>query len=297
MYRFVDCSYLKFSFLMQFITSSSDLSQFLSEYRKKHKNNKIGFVPTMGALHSGHLELIRQANEKSDLVICSIFVNPTQFNNKTDLEKYPRTLEKDLDLLRKANCDLVFHPSEEDIYPLGYKENYSINLNGLDLVMEGEFRPGHFRGVAMIVERFFRIIEPNFAFFGKKDFQQLAIIKHLVKERDLKLTIVGVETKRSEEGLALSSRNQLLSEQEKKEALIIFQTLQYTKENFSQFSNKELEERAKTFFNQGNLKLEYLNIVGHDDLRVSDSKTIELTCCIAAYCGNVRLIDNLQINS
>lgn len=281
---------------MQFITSSSDLSQFLSEYRKKHKNNKIGFVPTMGALHSGHLELIRQANEKSDLVICSIFVNPTQFNNKTDLEKYPRTLEKDLDLLSKANCDLVFHPSEEDIYPLGYKENYSINLNGLDLVMEGKFRPGHFRGVAMIVERFFRIIEPNFAFFGKKDFQQLAIIKHLVKERDLKLTIVGVETKRSEEGLALSSRNQLLSEQEKEEALIIFQTLKYTKENFSQFSNKELEERAKMFFNQGNLKLEYLNIVGHDDLRVSDSKTIELTCCIAAYCGNVRLIDNLQIN-
>ena len=160
--------------------NNKDLAFFLTNFRSKNEHKTIGFIPTMGALHNGHMSLIKEAKAHCEFVVCSLFVNPTQFNDSKDLDKYPRTEKEDLTLLELNNCDLVFIPSESDIYPKKIKD-YSINFNGLDKVMEGKYRDGHFNGVCMVVERFFNLIEPNFAFFGRKDFQQVAIIKHMVK--------------------------------------------------------------------------------------------------------------------
>lgn len=258
------------------------------------ENPTIGFVPTMGALHEGHLSLIKAAREQSDIVVCSIFVNPTQFNNAADLERYPRDLDSDVKLLQENGCDVVFAPTEEVIYPDG-EPDYQIDFNGLDQVMEGPNRPGHFKGVAMVVQRLFEIVRPDKGFFGLKDFQQVAILKQMVKIKGLNVEIIPMPIVRSGQGLALSSRNQLLSEKEKELALIIFETLSYGKRIVSECENgHQLQQKMIEFFEAGELELEYLEIVDNDSLQPIDQLRPNISCCIAAYCGQVRLIDNMQ---
>lgn len=255
----------------------------------------IAFVPTMGALHNGHLDLVRKAFEKSPTVVVSIFVNPTQFNSKEDLENYPRTLERDITLLQTIGEVIVFAPTVEEMYPSDFKE-INLNLGELETVMEGKFRPGHFNGVVNVVNRFFQIVQPKYAFFGEKDFQQLAVINKMVELLNLSIEIVPCSTTREESGLAKSSRNERLTEFQKKEALIIIDTMNFVKNNTSRFSPAELKNEAITHFNSGSLKLEYLEIVDANSLKEIDDWNGNNRICIAAYCGEVRLIDNMALN-
>jgi pantoate--beta-alanine ligase len=269
------------------------LKQALNSARKEGKS--IGFVPTMGALHQGHMDLVSRASTECDVVVVSVFVNPTQFNNSADLKHYPRTPEADAELLKKFGCDLAFFPSNTEIYP----ENWvspQVDLGGLDQVMEGKFRPGHFKGVVEVVSRLFEIVEPDKAFFGLKDFQQVAVIKKMVEELNLPLEIVACETSRTEKGLAMSSRNKRLSESQKEEALIIFRTLSQAKIDAGKFSPEETAARAIENFEAGSLKLEYLTIVNPDTLQELKGNWVPgATMCIACFCGEVRLIDNLTL--
>jgi len=271
---------------------ASDLRKFLEAERISGKG--IGFVPTMGALHEGHLDLVRRAAEENDRVVVSIFVNPTQFNNSTDLEKYPRTLDKDLQLLADLPKVIVFHPTKDEVYPEDDKFQ-PIDLNGLDEVMEGTFRPGHFQGVVHVVYNLFHIVEPDKAYFGLKDYQQLAIIKWMVKKLNLQVSIVECETRRESSGLALSSRNLRLNEKEKEDSIIIHTTLKHLQTVYNNLSPSEAKHAAISFFNRGKLELEYLEIVDPVTLKEVVSWKDGAVCCIAAYCGEVRLIDNMII--
>lgn len=278
---------------MEIISTVEGLDQVLNLFRREGKS--IGFVPTMGALHQGHMDLVSRANAACDVVVVSVFVNPTQFNNASDLEKYPRTPEADSELLKKFGCDVAFFPSETEIYP----ENLvspRVDLEGLDEVMEGKFRPGHFNGVVQVVSRLFELVKPEKAFFGLKDFQQVAVIKKMVSELRLPVEIVPCETSRTEKGLAMSSRNKRLSEQEKEEALIIYRTLVQAKTDAASLSPAETLNHAKATFEKGSLKLEYLSVVDPLTLRdLTDSWVPGATMCIACFCGEVRLIDNYTL--
>ncbi|OIQ37255.1 MAG: pantoate--beta-alanine ligase [Crocinitomix sp. MedPE-SWsnd] len=271
-----------------------DLREELDRIKSENKDLIVGFVPTMGALHHGHAQLIKKAIEQSDFVVVSVFVNPTQFNKEADLENYPRTEEADIELLRSLGCDLLFLPSIKDVYPDSL-DSKKIDLNGLDLVMEGAFRPGHFDGVVTVVNRFFEIVQPTKAFFGKKDFQQLAIINRMVEVLEWEIQIIGIDIQRSIEGLALSSRNSLLSDQELKDALIIHETMTFGKSIYKDgMSTISLKSDMEAFFNKGNLELEYLSIIDNKSLQEVTTVNEDCTVCIAAYCGEVRLIDNTQ---
>jgi pantoate--beta-alanine ligase len=257
---------------------------------------ELGFVPTMGALHSGHLDLVKRASAENSLVVVSIFVNPTQFNNQEDLQKYPRTLENDLKVLEDIPNCIVFVPDVADIYP----ENDSfqgMDLQGMDTILEGKFRPGHFQGVVHVVHNFFRLIQPTRAYFGQKDFQQLAIIKKMTEVFGFPIQIVACETVRDDSGLAKSSRNMRLSDAEKIDALIIFETLNFMKVNRWNYSSpKELKDAAISFFKKGKLELEYLEISESTSLKILEENWSEkMTTSMAAYCGDVRLIDNMEI--
>jgi pantoate--beta-alanine ligase len=247
----------------------------------------------MGALHDGHLGLIERASLENDIVVVSIFVNPTQFNNQEDLVNYPRTLDKDLTLLEKKITNyLVFSPDASEIYPAN-DDFQPIDLGHLNNILEGKFRPGHFQGVVHVVHNLFKIVQPQKAYFGQKDFQQLAIIRFMNKKFGFSIEIVACETLREPSGLAMSSRNMRLSEEEKVDALIIWETMSFIRDNKMNFGPSELKERAIQFFDKGTLKLEYLEIVqAHNLLEATDWQE-STVCCIAAYCGNVRLIDNL----
>ena len=265
---------------------------------KSSTSTKIGFVPTMGALHNGHLSLIKQAKEECDIVVCSIFVNPTQFNNQADLIKYPRTEEKDVELLKSIDCDIVFIPNVKEIYPhFPDKTTFiELDLSPLDEVMEGTSRPGHFNGVANIVYRLFDIVKPTKAYFGQKDFQQVSILQYMVKELKLPIKLVVMPTFREESGLAMSSRNTRLSEKQLQEALIIFQALEYGKSISNKFSPKEVKDKMISFFEKGNLTLDYLEIVDPKTLNSLKEEWVSgSVACIAAFCGEVRLIDNMLL--
>ncbi len=255
----------------------------------------ISFIPTMGALHNGHLSLISQAKQNSDLVVCSIFVNPTQFNNSEDLEKYPRTLDEDLRALRYIKCDVVYLPAISDLY----NENEQVKqfqYNGLDEFMEGKGRRGHFDGVATVVEKLFRIINPNIAYFGQKDIQQLQIIKHITKQLNLDIEIIGVPTIREESGLAMSSRNKRLSESDLEKATLIYKTLVFIKENKYKYSVEKLKDFCvEKFERHADLDLEYLEIVSLKNLQPIKkyNEKGDNVACIAATINSVRLIDNI----
>ncbi|WP_205677825.1 pantoate--beta-alanine ligase [Brumimicrobium salinarum] len=271
----------------------ADLKTHLTQL--KNKGLKIGFVPTMGALHAGHISLVDRAKKDCDTVVVSIFVNPTQFNNASDLASYPRQEEKDIQTLKENGCDIVFLPSAEEIYPPGY-DSITIDLDPIENTMEGAHRPGHFNGVVNVVSRLFKIIGPHIAYFGRKDFQQVAVIKEMVKQLQFDIKIATVETKRDPNGLAMSSRNLRLSEQQKEEATILSQVLKKGKSWANTYSPYQTREKMKTYLSESSLELEYLQIVHPEDLTDLNQYWVEgATACIAAFCGDVRLIDNMEL--
>lgn len=271
----------------------------LVDYIERHKEmgKKIGFAPTMGALHLGHISLYETAKKENDEIISSIFVNPTQFNNPDDFEKYPQTLENDLKLLEKAGVDAVYVPKAIDIYPEGLKSKH-YDFDGLDNEMEGKYRPGHFHGVGTVVEELLRQVQPHNAYFGEKDYQQLAIIKKMVEKTKLPVKILGVPTLRENSGLAMSSRNLRLTEKQRKEATIIYETLLKVKEWFKVLSVKEIKERVEKIFQDSNFELEYFIIADEKTLKETDFfyKDKSYRAFIVAYAGDVRLIDNMHLD-
>jgi len=276
---------------MQIFKTKLELTRFLSSEKKV---KSIGFVPTMGALHEGHLQLIKQSKKECEITVCSIFVNPTQFNNATDLANYPNTLKEDLLKLENLNCDAVYIPKVDDLYEENEKAK-EFDFGTLSSTMEGEFRPGHFNGMATIVEKFFNIIKPTKAYFGQKDLQQLQIVKALAKQTNLAIEIVGVPTIREESGLAKSSRNALLTTEGKKDAALIFKCLNYCRAN----KNKGidfLKSHTKTKFAElKNFELEYVEFVALNTMLpiTKWEKENENAICIATYIDGVRLIDNI----
>lgn len=276
--------------MLEFFDKKS-LTKHLTNIRK---NKSIGFVPTMGALHEGHIALIKNSKQKSDITVCSIFINPTQFNNNNDFINYPKNTDKDLSLLKKNNCDIVYIPKVEDLYAKS-EEPKTYNFNGLETVMEGKYRPGHFNGVATIVEKLFNIIKPEKAFFGEKDLQQLQIVKELVKKMKANTIIKSIPTVRELSGLAKSSRNELLTQAQKEEASVIYKTLLYCKQN-KQIPIKELKKHATDkIISNKSVKLEYIEFVNLEKMQpIKSWKEVNKNAiCIAAYINKVRLIDNI----
>ncbi|RLC56850.1 MAG: pantoate--beta-alanine ligase [Candidatus Cloacimonadota bacterium] len=281
---------------MQIINTIIEVNDHLDAVREKGLS--IGFVPTMGALHEGHLSLIREARKENDFVVCSIFVNPEQFNNKSDLENYPRNIEADVDMLNDAKCDLLFFPSELEMQPKIKTESF--DFGGLEKVMEGKFRPGHFNGVATIVKVLFEIIEPQRAYFGMKDYQQVVIIHKMTKDSKLPVEIIPCPTVREEDGLAMSSRNQLLSKSDRKQAATIFKVLKMIKIHSGFSTINEIKEYVESQFRKSkNAKLEYFEIVDMYSLKPLKAwaESNNVIACTAVYIGDVRLIDNIILFS
>ncbi len=259
-------------------------------------NPIIGFVPTMGALHEGHLSLVRQAKRESEIVVVSIFVNPIQFNNSDDLQKYPRDLDRDLDLLKEVGCDIVFAPSEAEMYPENPTESYA--FGDLETVMEGAFRPGHFNGVAIVVKRLFDLIKPTAAYFGEKDFQQLAIIRALTEKENLSVEIVGCPIIREKDGLAMSSRNVRLSAEDRRIAPQIYKTLRDSRDLIDVFTPQQMKAFTIDQLNKiPRTKLEYFEIVNAKTLQPIEnwSDCPRRVACVAIWLDDVRLIDNVKI--
>jgi pantoate--beta-alanine ligase len=278
---------------VQVFTKVNDLKSYL--IAEKQKGFSIGFVPTMGALHAGHASLIAQAKMECDIVVASIFVNPTQFNNPEDLAKYPRSVDQDAELLLAHGCHAVLVPSVEEVYPAGF-EVPPVPLGFLDQVMEGEFRPGHFQGVVQVVYRFFQVVEPNRAYFGLKDFQQVAVIRYMTKYFNLPVEIVACPTLREADGLAMSSRNLRLNPQERELAGMIYQTLVKASNWSESYTPQEVKMLARVFLEASELELEYFEIVDPLTLEALAEKWVPgAVACIVAYAGQVRLIDNMPL--
>ena len=278
---------------MKIIDTIKDLRLLLDESRAA--GNSVGLVPTMGALHAGHASLVERAVKENDVVVVSVFVNPTQFNDKNDLKNYPRTLDADRALLERIGATVAFAPSVEEMYP--EEDTRQFSFAPLDTVMEGACRPGHFNGVAQIVSKLFYAVEPDRAYFGEKDFQQLAIIREMVRQLGIELEIVGCPIVREEDGLAMSSRNTLLSEDERERALTISSTL-FASADFAKINTLAATKAfVEDMINDTpGLELEYYQIVDGNTLQeIGEWKDSDYVVgCIALFCGNVRLIDNIK---
>lgn len=275
----------------------SDLTAHLNALSSP--KTKIGFVPTMGALHQGHLSLLKESMKNNTLTVVSIFVNPTQFNNAEDLTNYPRTLERDVEKIKSVSNDiLVYAPAVEDIYE-GNTKSTAFNYDGLELQMEGAHRPGHFDGVGTIVKKLFEIVQPTNAYFGEKDFQQLQIVKKMTEKHKIPVTIHGCPIHREANGLAMSSRNERLSEAARNEAALIYKTLKEAKTKFENHSAKEVIAFVEnTFRKHPNFQLEYFEIADEATLLPCKrkSKTKKYRGFIAIFINNIRLIDNISLN-
>ena len=280
---------------MQVVKRINELRILLDSVKCEGKT--IGFVPTMGALHSGHLSLVEKAGQQTGFVVVSIFVNPTQFNDKEDLKRYPRDLNKDLTLLEPTACQLVFAPEADEMYP--EPDNRRFNFGILETVMEGKHRPGHFNGVAQVVSKLFEMVQPDKAFFGQKDFQQLVIIKSLVKQLTLPVEIVPCEIVREADGLAMSSRNMLLEAEQRRNAVHISQTLFEARNKKVEMSVKELSKWVVARIDENKyLETEYFEIVDDETLQPVGNwdEPVNKVGCIAVHCGKIRLIDNIIFN-
>jgi pantoate--beta-alanine ligase len=279
---------------MQIFNTISSLQSFVRSARIQEKS--IGFVPTMGALHAGHLSLIEASKKQNDLTVCSIFVNPTQFNNAHDLSVYPRTLDADCQMLESAGCDVVFAPSAEEMYP--QLPNMKFDFGDLERVMEGQFRPGHFNGVGIVVSKLFNIVQPDNAYFGQKDLQQCAVINRLVKDLSFSLTLNICPTQRETDGLAMSSRNRNLLPEQRADAPHIYKALEKAVDLLKE--NKASQE-VKTFIEEyfealPNFELEYFEISNFDTLQpIAELSVGKTALCIAAFMGKTRLIDNVIV--
>lgn len=278
---------------MKIVNNIKELKGYLAE--EKRNNKQVGFVPTMGALHEGHLSLVKRCVEENDVCVVSIFVNPTQFNDKHDLETYPRTLEKDCSLLEPAGCDYVFAPSVEEMYPEPDTRTFDFGL--VSAVMEGARRPGHFNGVAQIVSKLFYAVEPDNTYFGEKDFQQIAVIRAMVEQLNIPVKIIACPILREVDGLALSSRNVRLTSEQRQKAPLIARTL---KESTTFAREKSVQEVIDYVVNTINadpvMRVEYYEIVDGYTLESIQnwSDTTYPVGCITVYCGEVRLIDNMK---
>jgi len=281
---------------MKIIRLKQDLKIVIESLKSEGKS--IGFVPTMGALHEGHKTLVERAVAENDCCIVSIFVNPTQFNNVTDLEKYPRNLENDAILLKTVGCDFIFAPEPDEIYrPEELDATFVFDFDGLDTVMEGRFRPGHFNGVVQIVSKLFQLVQPDKAYFGEKDFQQLAIIHRMVDILNYNIKIVDCPIVREKSGLALSSRNERLTVEQRKKAVEISKVLFESRNFAAKLSPNELIKWVTDKINSvPGLEVEYFEIVQVDNLQSIISWTKPAVGCIAVFCGEVRLIDNIRYN-
>ena len=277
---------------MKIVSSVDEVRELLSEYKDGY-----GFIPTMGALHEGHLSLVERALEDNETVVVSVFVNPTQFNEKSDLKKYPRNLKKDSELLSEAGVKILFAPEVEDVYPKALNTEVDIEMNGLDEAMEGEFRPGHFKGVMQVVNRLLDILQPTELYMGQKDFQQFTIINHMIDALKLDVKLVVVPTKREPHGLAMSSRNERLSDETRSKAGVIYQVLKSIKRRKNQRTFNQLIEYANRKLNQGPFELEYINFADGFTLQEIDSidQSSYVVCCLAVWADGVRLIDNMII--
>ena len=271
----------------------SDLKTMLQGFRSEGKS--IGFVPTMGALHKGHVSLVERSVAENDITVVSIFVNPTQFNDKNDLKNYPRMPEKDIAMLEAAGVNVVFMPTESEIYPEPDTRVFDFGM--LNKVMEGKFRPGHFNGVAQVVSKLFDIVEPHRAYFGQKDYQQLAIIRAMVRMLGYRIEIVGCPIVREPDGLAMSSRNLLLTPEHRKSAPLIYQTLAEARNKTNELSVKEMIDWVVNGINSDpNLKVEYFELADADSLLPVQGwdHPNGIVGCIAVWAGNIRLIDNMM---
>lgn len=281
---------------MRIVKTINELISLVNEL--KADNKTIGFVPTMGALHEGHLTLVRQCVAENEVCIVSVFVNPTQFNNKADLEKYPRNVEKDAQLLEEAGCAYVFAPSAEEMYSTDELEKtFEFDFGGMDRLMEGKFRPGHFNGVVQVVSKLFKLVQPDKAYFGKKDFQQLAIIHRMVRLMHFPVEVVDCPIVREASGLAMSSRNERLSASERDTAANIYRILNESRNLTDKMSPGELTQWVTDEVNNaGGLSVEYFDIADRETLITIDRWQPESIGCIAVFCGEVRLIDNIEYN-
>jgi pantoate--beta-alanine ligase len=269
-----------------------EIHQHISELKKK--GLQVGWVPTMGALHQGHLSLIKAARQDCQQVVCSIFVNPTQFNNKTDFIKYPITIEKDIQMLTESGADLLFLPTVDEIYPKGVENLEHYDLGKLEKVFEGEFRPGHFQGVCQVMSRFIKIIDAQHLYMGRKDYQQCMVIARLLEIMKQPMQLHKCPTERDPDGLAMSSRNMRLNNTERKDAVGIFEALTYIKQNLKTGSLHSLLEKAKSILLQKNFRVDYIataDATTLDPIQDWDGKE-SLVALVAAYQNEVRLIDN-----
>ncbi len=282
---------------MKIISSIDELRHEIDAV--KAKGLDIGFVPTMGALHTGHISLVTKAVSENNFVVVSVFVNPTQFNNPQDLEKYPRDIERDAEMLETAGCNMIFAPDASEMYTDNeINSTFDFDFGGLDTVMEGKFRPGHFNGVVQIVSKLFLLVQPNNAYFGEKDFQQLAIIHRMVDVLKMDVHIVDCPIVREASGLAMSSRNERLTAEQRTKAAEIYKVLI----NSRNFATEKSPENLKSWvINQINdvefLQVEYFDIVDAATLKSIDTWTSNAVGCVAVFCGEVRLIDNIRYKS
>ena len=277
---------------MKIFTTKEKLSKYLDELRTDGKS--IGFVPTMGALHQGHLSLLTQAEKRADITICSIFVNPTQFNDPKDLEKYPRPIESDIQKLELAGCDVLFNPEVSEMYAAN--EQWHLDLGELEHLLEGKFRPGHYQGVTQVVFKLFDIVKPDVAFFGQKDYQQFLVIQKMVDLLHLPVKLVMCPILREADGLAMSSRNIHLSSDDRHHALILSKTLNWLKINFNPHETSSLTMQCENMINaEPGVQLEYFEIADGGNLHNADDNSKQIVALVAAKVGNTRLIDNMII--
>lgn len=277
---------------------STELSEYLDAQRKNGMS--VGFCPTMGALHEGHLSLIKSSKKSNDLTISSIFVNPSQFNNASDFEKYPVTIELDIEMLESAGCEITFIPAVKEIYPEGFTQIKNYELGYLETVLEGKYRPGHYQGVSMVMERLLKIVRPNNLYLGQKDYQQCMVIKKMIELIKLdKIIKININpTLREADGLAMSSRNRRLNNEERKKAGCIFKALSFIKTNFESGNIETLKQNAVSMLKENGFKVDYVEIADAttlDEIKIWDGKQ-KPVALVAAYMNEVRLIDNLILN-
>ncbi len=274
----------------------SQLHQYIQQ--QKLSGLGVGFVPTMGALHTGHISLVKQSKSACDITVCSIFVNPTQFNDSKDFEKYPIAIEQDIYMLEMAKCDVLFLPNVDEVYPRNFDQNKQYDLGFIETVFEGAYRPGHFNGVCMVVERLLNIITPNKLFLGQKDYQQCIVLKKLIEIMNVDIDVIICPTSREENGLAMSSRNRRLSDDAKEKATIIYNSFNKIKEKISITNSVELIEDTKQFFYKNGFdSIDYLNFANAETLEPIElwDGTTPLVILTAAFIEGVRLIDNMVL--
>ena len=278
--------------ILKRFTTKIQLRQYLDE--QADKGRTIGLVPTMGALHRGHLSLIEQAKAQTDIVVCSIFVNPTQFNDPADLEKYPRPIVSDIEKLELIGCDVLFNPGVNEMY--AGNEQWHLNIGELEHLLEGKFRPGHYQGVTQVVYKLFDIVKPAKAFFGQKDYQQFLVISRMVELLNIPVKLIMCPIEREQDGLAMSSRNIHLSPEDREHALVLSRTLNWVKQHFADHSLAELKSLAEAEINKvTGVELAYFDLADGKTLHEATAQTTDIVALVAAKVGNTRLIDNMII--